>query len=82
MFIVDHLMPVMNGIQLTAELIKSKPEIRVLVLTIHKDKNYILKAKKAGARGYLTKNSSVADFNTAIDTVLNDEFYFDLISAN
>ena len=71
-----------NGIQLTNKLLKSNPQIKVLVLTIHASKTYMIKAKKAGARGYLTKNSSITDLNLAIQTVLNDEFYFNEIGLN
>ncbi len=71
-----------NGIQLTNKLLKSNPQIKVLVLTIHASKTYMDKAKKAGARGYLTKNSSITDLNLAIQTVLNDEFYFNEIGLN
>ena len=71
-----------NGIQLTSSLLAKNPNLRVLVLTIHDNKSYILKAKKAGARGYITKNSSIIELNSAIETVLNDEFYFKSISPN
>lgn len=71
-----------NGIQLTSKLVKSNPNLRVLVLTIHKSESYILKAKKAGARGYITKNSSITELNLAIQTVLDEGFYFDSIYLN
>ena len=71
-----------NGIQLTSKLLKSNPNLRILVLTIHNSESYILKAKKAGARGYITKNSSISELNLAIQTVLDERLYFDSIYLN
>lgn len=65
-----------DGIDLTYRLTKINPNIRVLVLSMHNSKSYMLKAQEAGARGYLSKNSSFSELNSAIKTVLNDQYYF------
>lgn len=65
-----------DGIELTSKLTKLKPDFRVLVLTMHNSKSYMQKAKEAGARGYLSKNSPVNELNLAIESVLNNQLYF------
>lgn len=77
-----NLKGTVNGIQLTSKLLKANPKIKILVLTTHASETYIMKAKKAGAQGYLTKNSSITELNLAIQTVLNEELYFKELSLN
>jgi two-component system, NarL family, response regulator len=64
--VVDLRMPGMNGIQLTAELCARNPEVRILVLTHYDGDEDIVRALKAGARGYLTKESSGEELVAAI----------------
>ncbi len=71
-----NLQGVKTGIDLTSELIKRNPKQKVLVLTIHNEESYILKAKAAGASGYLTKNSSVSEFKKAVNEILEGRLYF------
>ena len=65
-----------TGIDLTAEILEKKPEQKVLILTIHTDESYVLKAKAAGACGYLTKNSSISEFKKAVHEILAGRKYF------
>lgn len=65
-----------TGIDLTAEIIQRKPEQKILILTIHSEESYVLKAKAAGASGYLTKNSSITEFKKAVHEILAGHQYF------
>lgn len=71
-----------EGIELTSKLTSINPDIRVLVVTMHDSESYMQKAKNAGARGYISKNSSIPELNLAIETVLSDKLYFKVISLN
>ena len=54
--ILDVSMPRMTGIQAAAELHKRKPEIRVLILSMHDNEQFLFEALKAGASGYVLKS--------------------------
>lgn len=64
--IADLSMPGMNGLDLIARLHQDYPVIRVLVLSMHAEEQYALRAFKAGASGYLTKDSASADLARAV----------------
>ncbi|MCD5325919.1 MULTISPECIES: response regulator [Pontibacillus] len=53
--LMDINMPQMNGVQATAELIAKYPDMKVIILSIHDDENYVTHALKTGAQGYLLK---------------------------
>ncbi|WP_028783774.1 response regulator [Thalassobacillus devorans] len=53
--LMDINMPNMNGVEATAELMSRYPELKVIVLSIHDDENYVTHALKTGAQGYLLK---------------------------
>ncbi|KGX93942.1 chemotaxis protein CheY [Pontibacillus halophilus JSM 076056 = DSM 19796] len=53
--LMDINMPQMNGVQATAELISHNPDLKVIILSIHDDENYVTHALKTGAQGYLLK---------------------------
>jgi DNA-binding NarL/FixJ family response regulator len=57
--ILDVSMPRMTGLQATRELLRQRPELRVLILSMHEGEQYLYEALKAGASGYVLK--SVAD---------------------
>lgn len=65
-----------DGVQLTSTLTHLNPSIRILILSMHSDMNYMQKAKDAGARGYLQKNSSINEISLAIEEVLANNLYF------
>lgn len=71
-----------SGIELTSEIIKLYPETKVLALSMHGDKNYIVKMLEAGATGYILKNAGKEEMINAIQTVANGNTYFSsLVSA-
>jgi DNA-binding NarL/FixJ family response regulator len=67
--VMDVTMPELNGIEATRRILKSCPKIRILALSMHKDSVYVREILRAGARGYLLKDSSQQDFLAAVRAV-------------
>ena len=65
-----------SGIDLTAEITKLNTKTKVLALSMHGDKNYIVKMLEAGATGYILKNAGKEEMINAIQTVANGNTYF------
>ncbi len=74
--ITDISMPRLNGAEAISQVIAKHPAIRMIVLSMHSDEAYVLRALKAGARGYLVKESAEADLMTAIRTVHAGKAFF------
>jgi RNA polymerase sigma factor (sigma-70 family) len=74
--ITDIGMPKLNGTDATSQIVTKHPATRVIVLSMHSDEAYVLRALKAGARGYLVKESAEADLMTAIRTVHAGKAFF------
>ena len=75
LILMDLSMPRMNGMEALKEVKKLLPDIKILVLTIHKTEEYILPVLKAGADGYVLKNDTQAELMTAIKSVLEGKSY-------
>jgi two-component system response regulator NreC len=67
--LLDLTMPGVGGLEAAPELLKAVPGIKVLVLTMHEHGEYVVEAMRAGAHGYVLKDSPPADLRTAIRTV-------------
>ncbi len=67
--VMDVTMPELNGIEATRRIVKASPKTRVLALSMHKDSVYVREILRAGARGYLLKDSSQQDFLSAVRAV-------------
>jgi len=67
--IMDISMPKMNGLDATARIVKDNPAIRVVALTMHSSEEYVYSLLKAGAKGYLLKESVSSDLVEAIHAV-------------
>lgn len=74
--IVDIAMPLLNGIEATAQILKRNSRIKVIVLSMHSDEDYLLSALNAGAKGYLLKDSAEEDLVRAIHSVLRGTRFF------
>ena len=67
--LMDIRMPVMDGVECTAQISKKYPNIKVIALTTFDDEEFIFGALKSGASGYLLKGSSLEELSRAIRTV-------------
>ncbi|MBI0397229.1 response regulator [Cyclobacterium marinum] len=76
MLIIDIRMPEMNGLEATRELNKNPDAIKILILSMHDDEDYILQAIECGASGYLLKDTSKEEFLKAIKTINQGGKYF------
>jgi len=74
--IVDVGMKELNGIEATSQILKHSPHTAVLILSMYSDERYVLRAVKAGARGYLLKNSAGEELIQAIHTVQKGMAFF------
>jgi two-component system, NarL family, response regulator NreC len=73
--IMDVTMPELNGIEATRRITSAAPRARVLALSMHKDAVYVREILRAGARGYLLKDSADADLIAAVRAVAKGEGY-------
>ena len=69
--VMDVAMPELNGIEATRRLASANPLIRVLALSMHKDSVYVREILRAGAKGYLLKDSSDVELLLAVRAVAN-----------
>jgi DNA-binding NarL/FixJ family response regulator len=74
--IMDISMPEMSGTEATSIITKKYPNLNVLMLSMHTDESHIREALKAGALGYILKNTDMEELLEAIVTVSNGEPYF------
>ncbi len=74
--LMDIAMGDSSGIETTRQVKKHYPEVKVLVLSMHSDSQYIVKMLEAGASGYLLKDAGSADMITAIRTVYAGDTYY------
>jgi DNA-binding NarL/FixJ family response regulator len=75
MVILDIFMPNLRGIEAIHEIKKIHPEVKVLILTMHKDKEYLYLALSAGAKGYILKEDADKELFTAIEKVRQGKTY-------
>jgi DNA-binding NarL/FixJ family response regulator len=80
--VMDVAMPELNGIEATRRLAASAPHIRVLALSMHKDSVYVREILRAGARGYLLKDSVADDLVAAVRAVAGGEGYLSPAISN
>jgi len=73
--LMDLTLPDMSGIDATRRIVAELPEVRVLALTMHSDKRFITETLKAGAKGYLVKESATLELVEAIRSVAGGGSY-------
>jgi len=74
--VMDVGMPILNGIDATQTIVAECPTTAVIILSMHGDESYVMRALKAGARGYLLKDSAAADLMGAIQAVSQGKSFF------
>jgi DNA-binding NarL/FixJ family response regulator len=74
--IMDIGMPLLNGIEAAKRIAEERVKTAVVILSMHSDESYILKALRAGARGYLLKDSAEIDLIQAIRAVSAGKAFF------
>lgn len=79
--VMDVSMPEMGGIEATRRIKAQAPDVRVLMLTVHEDKELMRAAINAGAGGYVLKRAIKSELMHAINTVLDDQLYVHPVMA-
>jgi DNA-binding NarL/FixJ family response regulator len=74
--ILDVGMPILNGIEAAEQILKANSQIGVILLTMHADESYLLRALHVGVKGYLLKESAEDDLLLAIKAVANGKPFF------
>lgn len=74
--VLDISMPGESGLQVAAQLRGISPEPRVLILSMHDNAEYVLESVRAGAHGYLLKDTAATELRTAVRAVCRGESYF------
>ena len=73
--LLDINMPVMNGIEVLQEIKKKSISVKILVLTVHNEVEYLLKAVDIGVDGYIMKDAESAELKKAINCIMQGETY-------
>lgn len=74
--LMDISMPRLNGLEVTAALRAQAPEIKILILSVHNNKEYIFRIIQSGAHGYVSKEASPEELRQAIESVYGGETFF------
>lgn len=74
--VMDIAMPRLNGIEAARQIVNKRPQTSVVILSMHSDESYVMRALKAGARAYLLKDSAEADLIRAIRAVCDGKSFF------
>jgi two-component system, NarL family, response regulator NreC len=74
--ILDISMPSLNGLEAARRILSALPGTQIVLLTVHADESYLLGALKAGARGYVLKNSAEIEVVEAVRAVSTGKAYF------
>ena len=81
LLVLDLSMPGRNGVELVKQIKEELPQLRVLVLTMHAEQQYAVRAFKAGASGYLTKESASKELVSALTKISAGGVYVSLSMA-
>jgi DNA-binding NarL/FixJ family response regulator len=73
--LMDILMPELNGLEATARITAAFPDVRVIMLSMNADEEFVLQALRAGAAGYLLKSVSPVELELALKAVARGETY-------
>lgn len=74
--VMDIAMPLMNGLEATRQILQRHSDVNVLILSMYSDENYVVQVLRAGARGYLLKDTAEEDLIVAVRTVAKGMPFF------
>lgn len=74
--IMDISMPQLNGIEAAKQIVKANPRTHIIILSMHSDETYLMRALQAGVKGYLLKESAEEDLNRAVRMVAQGKPFF------
>jgi DNA-binding NarL/FixJ family response regulator len=80
LIIMDFTMPVMDGLEASRRILKMAPQTPILMFSMHKFETLTEAAKKAGARGFVTKGESAQNLLRAVDNIMRNAPFFVLES--
>jgi len=73
--LMDIAMPRLNGLEAAARMARDFPEVRIIILSMHNNEEYVVRALKAGVVGYVLKKAATAELETALHEVMRGETY-------
>lgn len=73
--LMDISMPQLNGIEATRQIAYQTPTTRVVILSMHTDRRFVIESLKAGARGYLLKDTAIEELLAAIRSIMSNQVY-------
>src|SRR5262245_17084193 len=73
--LMDIAMAGLNGLEAAARLTKEFPAVKVIILSMHSNEEYVLQALRAGATGYLLKDAATTELKLAIQSVVHGKTY-------
>jgi len=74
--IMDISMPQLNGIEAAKQIVKANPRTHIIILSVHSDETYLMRALQAGVKGYLLKESAEEDLIRAVRMVAQGKPFF------
>jgi DNA-binding NarL/FixJ family response regulator len=75
LIVMDTIMPDLNGIEATRKIIADNPRIKIIALSMHSDRQFVIEMLKAGAMGYMLKDCAFEELIYAINSVINNQMY-------
>jgi DNA-binding NarL/FixJ family response regulator len=73
--LMDIAMPGLNGLEAAARAARSAPEVKIIILSMHANEEYVLQSLKAGAKGYLLKDAGLAELQLALESVSSGQTF-------
>jgi two-component system, NarL family, response regulator NreC len=74
--VMDIAMPNLNGIDASAQILRADPQIKVVILSMYADEEFLIRALTSGVKGYLLKDSAELDLVRAVRSVVSGKSYF------
>jgi len=79
--LLDIHLPGLNGLNTTAHIRQKNPDARIVILSLHTEKNYTLEAFHAGAMGYVSRYAFFNELESALHSVLKGEHWFSSVAS-